>query len=138
MSFDAADLLARLFREEVAGPRRPAPPAPGIALPLRLDLGGLLPCPAPEEPAPAGGEPRSTSMAGKPVPRWRRSPRAVAPPPECPWCDGTLFWVSIYGSVCCGECEPPRLPALAERWLRVVETDDGPRAMRVGTPPSKE
>lgn len=138
MSFDAADLLARLFREEGAAPRRPAPQPPGVALALRLALGGLLPSPAPEEPAPAGMRTGSPLAEALPSSRWSRSPEVVAPPPACPWCDGTVFWVSIYGSVCCGGCEPPRFPALAEQWLRVVATEDGPRAIPIGTPPSKE
>jgi len=131
MSFDAARLLASLFRESepIAGGSAPPALASGSC---RLAPGGLLPCPAAFNPAPAGGQ------AGSTCPRWRRSPLAVALLGGCPWCRGTVFWQSVYGATCCGRCEPPPLPALAERWLRVVATEDGPRMVPIGTPPSKE
>ena len=131
MSFDAAALLASLFREAEPAPAGSGPPALASGC-RRLALGGLLPCPAPREPAPAG------RRAGSTCPRWRRSPPAVALLGGCPWCRGTVFWQSVYGATCCERCEPPSLPALAARWLRVVATEDGPRMMPIGTPPSKE
>lgn len=105
MSFDAADLLARLFRE--------AEPATG---------GATVQAPA-SPPA---------------VPRWRRALAPVALEPGCPWCGGAVFWRSVYGATCCGECQPPPLPALVEMWLRVVATEDGLRVVEIGPPPSKE
>lgn len=130
MSFDAADLLAGLFKAapEAAPPepaRRPeagGSPGPGHrAAPPPARLPGALPAPEPAE---------WLSM-------WRRAPELTLPPKPCGWCGYRVFWLSTLGAYRCGRCRPPAYPALAAMWVQVVATEDGPQVVRLGGRPSK-
>jgi hypothetical protein len=130
MSFDAAELLAELFKAEPpAAPPEPArrpeaesPPA------LRPEAGG----PAARLPGALPSPPPAEWLA-----MWRRAPEVTPPPKPCGWCGCTVFWLSTFGAYRCGRCHPPAYPALAAMWVQVVATEDGPQVVRLGGRPSK-
>jgi hypothetical protein len=127
MSFDAAELLAELFKAvpppappEPAGRPEPAPDAPAPARPAAR-LPGALPSLPPAEW----------------LSEWRRAPELTLPPKPCGWCGCSVFWLSTLGAYRCGRCHPPAYPALAAMWVQVVATEDGPQVVRLGERPSK-
>jgi hypothetical protein len=130
MSFDAADLLAGLFK----APPEAAPPEPA-----------RRPEPAPDRaPGPQAGRPAPRLPEALPAPEpaewlamWRRAPELTLPPQPCGWCGCRVFWHSTLGAYRCGRCHPPAYPALAAMWVQVVATEDGPQVVRLGGRPSK-
>jgi hypothetical protein len=124
MPFDADLLLRALFRQSPV--RHPAakptprsasrPAGPVSRLPDEIDTPS-----------------RSEWMAA-----WKRAPQVVPPPRPCSWCRSSVFWRSIHGVYVCSNCHPPSYPALAEMWLQLVATDDGPRLVRLKVEPSTE
>jgi hypothetical protein len=66
---------------------------------------------------------------------WRKSPQLIPPPKPCGWCRSSVFWKSIHGVYVCSNCHPPAYPALAEMWLQLVATDDGPQLVRLQVAP---
>lgn len=122
MPFDARALLRDLFQTPDSAatcPRgRPAPPSTREAIPAEA------------------GEPADRMAAWEA--RWRKSPQLVPPPKPCGWCRSSVFWKSIHGVYVCSNCHPPAYPALAEMWLQLVATDDGPQLVRLKVAPRPE
>ncbi len=125
MAFDAVDLLARLLGTPTAtkplaslpaGPQR----QPGLRTRVANRLANALPTP-----------PRAEWVAA-----WRRAPEVTPPIQPCGCCRSTVFWRSIYGVYRCPTCHPPAYPALAEVWVRLVATEDGPQVVCLSSPPA--
>lgn len=122
MPFDADLLLRKLFRQP-----SPRPPAAQPA--------------APDAPRPAALVNRLPDAIETPhnsewLAMWKQAPQVVPPPRPCSWCRSSVFWRSIHGVYVCANCHPPAYPALAEMWLQLVATDDGPRLVRMKVEPT--
>jgi hypothetical protein len=124
MAFDAVDLLAQLLGE-------PAPSEPVASLP---DQPQCLPLPT--RPAKRLSDALPTPPRAEWVAAWRKAPEVTPPIQPCGCCRSTIFWRSIYGVYRCPTCHPPAYPALAEVWVRLVATEDGPQVVCLSSPPA--
>lgn len=126
MPFDAHALLRDLFPPSPTPAGRPigvspANPVAERALPSKPinRLPGAIDCPR-----------QSEWLA-----LWRKAPQVVPPPQPCSWCRCSVFWKSVHGVYVCSNCHPPAYPALAEMWLQLIATDDGPQLVRLRVAP---